>query len=143
MDASEQLFALFTELIRRQDEILLRLDQLAQTITGRHQQPKSTSASDQELLARILPLIYDEVGSAAWSINDLRAHAELPNRGEWRQRWLDALASAGGALRLGRLLARAAAIEVNGLTVERRRASRDGCMWRIITAESRHHHKPG
>ena len=83
--------------------------------------------ADRDALERLLPIIASTVAGRVFGVAELAAHARLPSATALRE----ALASIGGSRKVGRLLARAAGADVNGLRVVRVGEDSAGALWSI------------
>jgi hypothetical protein len=90
------------------------------------------SPSDLDLLTVLDPAIKLAVGPRAFTVCELKTHADLPQFGALR----DGIAAAGGANKVGRLLKRAAGVDVHGLQIRCVGTDREGLL-RALAASGR------
>jgi hypothetical protein len=98
-----------------------------------HRRERKLSPADRAVLSTVLPTIAATVGDRVFTVSELVAHAQLPAATELRE----AIATAGGAHALGRLLKRGEHADVGGLALETLGVDRDGRMWRIVVTNRR------
>lgn len=110
-------------------QILHRLDEIAEALRPRARSP--LSRADKATLRTLLPAIASSVQDANFLVHELMAHSS--NDAQLKSA-IDAALGAGGKSRtrsLGRLLARAENVAIEGHIVERLGPTRDGVLWEV------------
>lgn len=127
----DKLAAALVRLIDLQQQTVELLESLPGRIAaaGRANAP-GLSREDRAALSTFLPLVFEEVGTRVWTLGDLArdkpdAHAAM---------LLTVAGSASPERRLGKLLARAHGLAVDGLTVQRMGEVRKVALWKVRPA---------
>jgi hypothetical protein len=106
------------ELLEQRRELLEHRALLRQLLERR---PTPLSAADRDRLARVLPAIVGAFGSEPFTSRDLLADAAVR-----------LTVRPMTAKQIGKLLARAAGVPIEGLIVERDGAELKACLWRVV-----------
>jgi hypothetical protein len=115
-------------------ELVVEMRGLRADIAGR--QRGRLARKDHDLLAALLPIVHAAVGFRAFSVRELREHAESPVGSTLHA----ALTSAGGPNKVGRLLMRGAGFVIDGYVVECVGEDRDGLTWLVRAAPGHSNH---
>jgi hypothetical protein len=122
------------------DELRALPAAFAAAIKLEHRAPRRLSSADETMLRPLLTAIIDTIGTRDFYVRDLINHAKLDIASAIALQ--KALASIGGALKIGRLLRRGVNADTGIYRVIAIGPTRDGVLWKIecdesITAKSR------